>query len=106
MLRARAVRPKLYYAGWVLRSVPGPLSNPTLELHDGNGNKVASNDNWKIDDASGQSQEATVRATTIPPSNDLESAIVITLSPGAYTAILAGKTGVTGIGLIEIYDLQ
>ena len=86
--------------------VPGPLSDPTLELHDGNGNKVASNDNWKIDDASGQSQEATVRATTIPPSNDLESAIVITLSPGAYTAILAGKTGVTGIGLIEIYDLQ
>jgi hypothetical protein len=86
--------------------VHGPLSDPTLELHDGNGNTITSNDNWKIDDASGQSQEATVRATTIPPTNDLESAIVITLSPGAYTAILVGKNGATGIGLIEIYDLQ
>jgi hypothetical protein len=66
---------------------------------------VATNDNWKINDQTGQSQEAEIRATTIPPANDLESAILATLSPGAYTAILAGKNGGTGIGLVEVYDL-
>ena len=66
---------------------------------------VATNDNWKINDQTGQSQEAEIRATTIPPTNDLESAILATLSPGAYTAILAGKNGGTGVGLVEVYDL-
>ena len=84
--------------------VNGPLANPTLELHQGNAT-LATNDNWKINDQTGQSQEADIRATTIPPSNDLESAIVATLSPGSYTAVLAGKNGGTGIGLIEVYDL-
>ena len=82
----------------------GPLADPTLELHQGNAT-LSTNDNWKVNDQTGQSQEAEVRATTIPPGNDLESAIVTTLSPGSYTAILAGKSGGTGIGLIEVYDL-
>jgi hypothetical protein len=85
--------------------VPGALSDPTLELHQGN-STLATNDNWKIDDQTGQSQEATIRATTIPPSNDLESALVATLNPGAYTAILAGKNQGTGIGVVEVYDLN
>jgi hypothetical protein len=85
-------------------AVIGPLADPTLELHQSN-TTLATNDNWKINDQTGQSQEAEVRATTIPPSNDLESAIVTTLSPGSYTAILAGRTGGTGIGVIEVYDL-
>jgi hypothetical protein len=68
-------------------SVNGPLADPILELHQGNAT-LATNDNWKINDQTGQSQEAQVRATTIPPGNDLESAIVTTLTPGSYTAIL------------------
>jgi hypothetical protein len=85
-------------------SVNGPLADPTLELHQGN-TILATNDNWKINDQTGQSQEADIQATTIPPRNDLESAIVATLSPGSYTAVLAGKNGGTGVGLVEVYDL-
>ena len=86
--------------------VPGPLGDPTLELHDVNGATIATNDNWKIDDQTGQSQEAAIRATTIPPTNDLESALIATLAPGNYTAIVRGKNNTTGIGLVEVYDLQ
>ncbi len=86
--------------------VPGPLADPTLELHDGNGATVATNDNWKIDDQTGQSQEATIRATTIPPNNDLESALVATLVPGNYTVVVRGKNNTTGVGLVEVYNLQ
>lgn len=85
-------------------SVNGPLADPTLELHQGN-TTLATNDNWKINDQTGQSQEAEIQATTIPPKSDLESAIVATLNPGSYTAVLAGKNGETGIGLVEVYDL-
>ena len=86
--------------------VSGALVDPTLELHNSNGDEIASNDNWKINDASGQSQEAEIRATAIPPSDDLESAILTTLPPGNYTAIVAGKNGAAGVGLVEIYNLQ
>ena len=84
--------------------VGGTLADPTLELHQGS-TTLATNDNWKINDQTGQSQEADIRATTIPPTNDLESAILTTLNPGAYTAILAGKNGGTGVGVVEVYDL-
>jgi uncharacterized delta-60 repeat protein len=87
-----------------LNGVGVTLSDPTLELHQGS-TTLATNDNWKINDQTGQSQEADIRATTIPPTNDLESSILTTLSPGAYTAILAGKNGGTGVGLVEVYDL-
>ena len=87
-----------------LTGVGVTLSDPTLELHQGS-TTLATNDNWKINDQTGQSQEADIRATTIPPTNDLESAILTTLSPGAYTAILAGKNGGTGVGVVEVYDL-
>ena len=86
-----------------LSSVGVTLSDPTLELHQG-GTTVATNDNWKTK-PDGTSQQAEIEATTIPPTNDLESAILATLSPGAYTAILAGKNGGTGVGLVEVYDL-
>jgi len=84
--------------------VNGVLSDPTLELHQGT-TTLATNDNWKTN-SDGGSQQAEVEATTIPPTNDLESAIVMTLSPGEYTAILAGKDGGTGTGLVEVYDLD
>jgi hypothetical protein len=85
--------------------LPGALTDTTLELHQGN-TTLASNDNWKINDQTQQSQEAAVSATTIPPGNDLESAIIASLDPGAYTAILAGKNGGQGIGVVEVYDLS
>jgi hypothetical protein len=83
----------------------GPLADPTLELHQGN-TLLTTNDNWKIDDQTGQSQEAEVEATTLQPGNDLESAIVAILNPGTYSVVMAGKNGGTGIGLVEIYDLD
>ena len=81
----------------------GVLSNPTLELHRGN-TTLATNDNWKIR-SDGMSQQAQVEATGLAPTNNFEWAIVTTLNPGAYTAILKGKNNFTGIGLIEVYDL-
>jgi N-acetylneuraminic acid mutarotase len=87
-------------------SVPvnGALANPTVELHDENGNTIASNDDWKTR-PDGSSQQAEIEATTIPPSNDLESALVRRLSPGSYTAIVRGNNGNTGVGLVEAYHL-
>jgi hypothetical protein len=86
-----------------LNGVGITLSDPTLELHQGS-TTVATNDDWKMR-RDGTSQQADIEATTIPPTNDLESAILAMLSPGAYTAILAGKNGGTGVGLVEVYDL-
>lgn len=76
------------------------LADPTLELHDSSGLVVARSDNWR------DTQEDELQGTNIPPTNDYESAIVKRVEPGAYTAILAGKGGTTGVGLIEIYDLD
>jgi N-acetylneuraminic acid mutarotase len=89
-------------------SVPaaGVLGDPTLELHNGSGTTIATNDNWKINDQTGQSQQAEIEATTIPPKNDLESALIATLAPGNYTAIVRGKNNTTGVGLVEVYNLQ
>jgi hypothetical protein len=75
------------------------LADPTLELHDSTGT-VAGNDNWR------DTQQDAVKATTIPPGNDYDSAIVRTVNPGAYTAILAGKGGTTGVAVVEVYDLD
>jgi hypothetical protein len=97
----RALGPSLTSSG-----LQGPLADPTLELHDGNGGTIATNDNWKINDQTQQSQESAVRATTIPPSSDLESAVVATLSPGSYTAVVKGKNGGTGVALVEVYNLH
>ncbi len=99
----RAIGPSLSANG---NPVPGRLADPTLELHDGSGTTLATNDNWKINDQTGQSQEADIRATTIPPTNDLESALIATLAPGNYTAIVRGKSNTTGVGLVEVYNLQ
>jgi hypothetical protein len=75
------------------------LADPTLELHDHTGAIIARNDNWK------DTQQAEIQATGLAPTNNLESAIVATLAPGDYTAILRGKNATTGVGLVEIYDL-
>ncbi|HSP46245.1 MAG TPA: choice-of-anchor Q domain-containing protein, partial [Chthoniobacterales bacterium] len=78
----------------------GALANPTLELRDQNGSLLQANDNWRSD------QETEIQATTIPPPNDLESAIVRNLAPANYTAILRGVGNSTGIGLLEVYRLS
>ena len=95
----RGLGPSLADAG-----VTGALADPTLELHQGS-SPVATNDNWKTR-ADGSSQQAEIEATTIPPTNDLESAILATLNPGEYTAILSGTNNGTGVGLVEVYDLS
>jgi hypothetical protein len=79
--------------------VTGALANPVLELHSSDGS-VITNDNWKSD------QQAEIEATTIPPTNDLESAIVATVPVGAQTAIVRGANGGTGVALVEVYDLE
>jgi uncharacterized protein GlcG (DUF336 family) len=80
--------------------VNSALADPTLELHDATGAVIATNDNW------GDSQRLEVEASGIPPPNELESAIVRTLPPGAYTALVDGKDGGTGTALVEVYDLS
>jgi hypothetical protein len=80
--------------------VPNVLADPVLELHGPAGFATIVNDNWR------DTQAAEIQATGIPPTNDFESAIVVTLPPGLYTAIVRGKNNTTGVALIEIYDLD
>ena len=99
----RAIGPSLSDGG-----VTDPLADPILELHhrdeNGTDTTLAINDNWKIK-SDGTSQEAAINATGIPPSNDLESAILMdSLDPGLYTAVVRGVNS-TGIALVEAYDL-
>ncbi len=94
----RALGPSLGEAG-----VAGALPDPTLELHDGNGELLALNDNWR------DTQETAIADAELSPTNDLEAAIVATLpgSPGGigYTAIVRGADGSTGVALVEVYAL-
>lgn len=88
------------------QNVAGPLVNPTLELHDANG-LAASNDDWKTNDETEESQEAAIRATGLAPNSESESVILVTLAPNhPYTAIVRGKDGTTGVALVEVYDLN
>jgi hypothetical protein len=80
--------------------VDGTLADPVLELYDGNGVLLGSNDNWRSD------QAAEITATMLPPPNDLEAAIVATLQPAPYTAIVRGANEATGVALVEIYALN
>jgi len=86
-------------------NIPGAMTDPTLELHDANGAMIATNDNWKVDDQTHQSQQAAISATGKAPPFDSESVILRTLESGNYTAILRGKNNTTGIALLEVYNL-
>ncbi|HSV64202.1 MAG TPA: hypothetical protein VLH83_12740 [Chthoniobacterales bacterium] len=90
----RAIGPSL--------NVTGKMADPTLQLVDGNGTQVAFNDNWR------SNQEADIIATTVAPTNDLESAIVATLSGNGsnYSAIVRGANGTTGIAVVEVFALN
>jgi hypothetical protein len=90
----RAIGPSLTKSG-----VTQPLQDPTLELH--TPNEVFFNDNWM------DSQKEDIQATGLAPKDDRESAILISLDPGAYTAIVRGKPPFEdGVGLVEVYDLD
>ena len=91
----RGIGPSLLAFG-----ITDALADPTLDLRAADGSDIQANDNWR------DTQETEIEATGIPPQNDLEAAIVATLSPGSYTAILRGKDQGTGVGLVEIYDLN
>lgn len=95
----------VFALGPSLAGGPSPLANaladPILELHDGSGNLLAVNDDW-----SNSPQAGEIVATTVPPANDLESAIVATLGPGNYTAIVRGVDNTLGVSLFAVYDLD
>lgn len=88
----RALGPSLANFG-----VTGVLANPTLQLTTAQGQTIALNDNWR------DSQEAAIQATNLAPTNDKESAILRTVGPGSYTAIVRGKSMGTGVALVEVY---
>ena len=91
----RAIGPSLGENG-----VSGALPDPVLELHDGPGTLLQTNDNWR------DTQEQEIIDSTVPPADELESAIVADLAPGGYTAIVSGAGGGTGVALVEVYDLD
>jgi hypothetical protein len=91
----RGIGPSLTAAG-----VPNALADPTLELRNGNGALLASNNNWQDNPA----QAAELIAAGLAPTNNLESAIATTLPAGAYTALLSGVNDGIGVGLVEVYD--
>jgi hypothetical protein len=77
------------------------LSNPLVELHDGEGQLIASNDNWNT-----SPQAADIIATGFPPADPREAALLATVTPGNYTAVVRGADGGEGIALVEVYDLD
>ena len=79
--------------------INGALLDPSLELHDSNGN-VITNEDWR------NTQEADIIASTIVPTDDREAAILATLVPGNYTAVVRGKDDTTGIAIVEAFNLQ
>ena len=79
-------------------NVPGKLDDPMIQLFNSAGANIGGNDDWKTD-------EQNVQATGLAPSNDRESALVITLDPGAYTVVMRGKNNSSGIGVVEVYDI-
>ncbi len=92
----RGLGPSLGQAG-----VSNPLPDPTLEVRDNNGALVIADDNWQDNPAAaGQ-----ISASGLAPANPLESAVATSLVPGMYTAIVAGKNGGTGIGVVEVYNV-
>ncbi len=91
----RAIGPTLAAVG-----VDGALEDPILELHDKDGSLITSNDDWKT------TQQTDIEATGLAPTDDRESAILATLSPDSYTAIVRGKNDTTGVALVEVYNIS
>jgi hypothetical protein len=95
LVAVRGLGPSLGAAG-----VEDPLNDPALELYDASGNLLLANNDWQ------DTQAQALRDANLAPTDSHESAILATLGPGAYTALLRGNGNATGIGLVEVYDLQ
>ena len=95
IMEVRAIGPSLMSSG-----VAAPLLDPTLELYDLNGTLLASDDDWR------DGQESAIQASGLAPSDDRESAIMASLGPGNYTAVVRGKNNTTGVALVEAYRLE
>ena len=95
MTLIRALGPTLAQSPF---NIAGALTDPTLMLIDANGSLVASNNDWK------SSQESEIQATGLAPPNDKEAAVLTTLPPGSFTAIVSGKNGETGIALVDVFN--
>lgn len=91
----RAIGPSLANFG-----IAGPLADPTIELHDANGALIDSNNDWQSSLQAGE-----IQASGVAPTNSKESAMLDTLSPSAYTAIVRGVNNTVGIGSVEVYQL-
>jgi hypothetical protein len=91
----RALGPSLKQFG-----IPNTLEDPKLELHDGQGGVVATNDNWE------DTQGDAIKATGIPPGHALDAAVLKSLSPGAYTVVVKGNNNTTGVAVVDGYQLN
>jgi hypothetical protein len=91
----RALGPSLGAFG-----ITSPIPDPVLDLRDGNGDLLYTNDNWRSD----QAQQ--ISDTFLAPSDNREAAILATLAPGSYTALVHDANFGTGVGLVEAYDLE
>ncbi|MGZ5553611.1 MAG: heme-binding protein, partial [Chthoniobacterales bacterium] len=94
-LLVRALGPSLSANG-----ITQPLADPRIEIRDSNGALIAANNDWR------DTQASEIQSRSLAPPNELEAAAIISAGPGAYTAILQGNGGVTGVALLEIYRLQ
>ena len=94
-LLVRALGPSLSRFG-----ITGELADPILELHSSTGGVIATNNNWR------DTQESQIIASQLQPTDDAESALVLNLPAGSYTAVVSGAGNTSGVGLVEIYDLD
>ncbi len=102
----RAIGPELIPPPY---NIPNALADPTLELHGGTGALIASNDNWQTTIIGGiitGDQVSAIQNSGHAPTQPTESAIIATLQPGNYTAIVRGVDNTTGVALVEVYDLD
>ena len=100
----RAIGPSLTQFG-----IADALANPILEIHDSSGATVAMNNDWKTTQIGGlitADQFAEINATGVAPGNDVESALIVALEPGSYTAVVRGAGSTTGTGLVDAFDLD
>jgi hypothetical protein len=98
----RAIGPELTQYG-----IPNALADPRLELHNGNGTLIASNDNWQTTIIGGiitRDQVSEIQDSGLAPAAVSESAIIANLPPGNYTATVRGRNNTTGVALVEVYD--
>ena len=77
-----------------------PLADPSLTVYDHNGTLISSNDDWQDDTTA-----SLISGQGLAPKNDKEAATILHLPAGAYTAVVSGAGGSSGVGLVEVYDL-